>query len=429
MPVLAEQPADIPSTEVGWVSTGAPGFITITDVNGEEAKARFLGDTSHFGFNDPVRNWGQPGTAHLHEFFGNVECNAYSTYQSMRNRAIARSAQRKAASTVAGGSTNASCYWTPAIIIPNAFGDGKNYALPAADSTFYYVCDAAVECLSAQRIPRGVEQIGGTNMDDPYGTLVAAEIAAANAQAGTAGRYQIPDGNGPVGDGHTGYRCVSSLGATIPYTVEGGGNAYPGFKTASGTDPWGGNCVSGSTLVSTLLGPECYDGNNLWAPGGYKNFRKKLRDNASAAIVEGCPKNWFRLPHLIFNKSWAHLGFSDYGRWILSSDATATVKAQLINPGAPAMRPGESMHFDYIPAWNDTTMLRWMNFCLGLDGSTPMHTCDPLTLDATRFFAANAPDGSRIPQVNITDTITSAARSNMVQVPASLTGPHVTQAN
>lgn len=429
MPVLASQPADIPSTETGWVVTGSPGFVTVTDVNAEEAKARFLGDTSHFGFNDPVRNWGQPGTSHLHEYFGNVECNGYSTYPTLRNRAIARSAARKTATTVAGGPTNASCYWTPAIIVPNPFGDGKNYALPAADSTFYYVCDAAVECLSSQRIPRGLSMVGGTNMDDPYNTLVEAEIAAANAQAGTAGRYEFSPATGTVGNGNTGWRCVSSGGSTINYTVEGGGERYPAFKTAGGADPWGGNCVSGSSLVTTLLGPECYDGVNLWSPGGYKHFRRKLRDNVSSSIVEGCPKNWFRLPHLIFNKSFVHLGYADYGTWYLSSDASATARAQTINPAAPALRPGESMHFDYIPAWNDTTMLRWMNFCLGLDGSTPMHVCDPTTLDATHFFASNAPDGTRVPQVNISDAPTSASRSNMTQVPASLTGPHVTQAN
>ncbi len=429
MPVLADQPADIPAVASGWITIGATDFVTITDPDTEEAKMRLVASRSHEAFDDPIRNFAQPGTSHCHTFFGNTSTNAYSTYASLRTRANERSAVSKAASTAAGGPYQATAYWHPCIIKPNAFGDGLNYAVRVTDYVIYYVENPARPAENMQRLPRGLRYVFGLNMDDPYDTELAADIAAANAQSGTAGRYSaLPV---PYNNGFIGYKCLNAAQDTL-ITATGGATHYPGFKTAAGADPWAGACVAGSWLIAELNGPQCYDGVNLWSPGGYKHFRRVIVDSVGTHQAKGCPNGWFRLPSIVITMSMKHQGFADYGTWYLSSDASATARAQTINPAAPAMRPGESFHTDWMNGWDDTELLRWQEFCFGIPSGGTMHTCANGSLDATHRLlggaGGNAPDGSRVPQISLT-TYTTLLRSDMILLPTSLTGPHAIQAN
>ncbi len=431
-PVIATMPADIPSVASGWLTTGS-SFETVVDPATEEVKARFVANRSRDSFDDPIRNSRQPGTSHCHTFFGNTTTNAYSTYASLRTQANLLAAQSKPASTAAGGPYNATAYWHPCIIKPNAFGDGKNYVVRAAFYTIYYVENPATPAAQAMRIPRGMRYVLGVNMDDPDDTIIKAQIATANAQSGTAGRYAYPAA--PFGNGWIGYRCLSADQNTlIPYTVEGGGNNYPAFKTAGGADPWGGNCNAGKWLVAEFNGPNCYDGTNIWSPGGYKHFRRKITDNVGTASTKGCPNGWFYLPAISLTMFFKHQGFADYGTWYLSSDAMATTKRQLLTPGADPMRPGESMHTDWMNGWDDTTLMKWHNFCFGQSGGS-LHICANGTIGSNETMlggaGGNAPDGSRSPQITIdlATAPTTLLRSDMTQVPASLTGPHVIHAH
>lgn len=430
MPVIAKQPADIPSTAPGWIETivcdeNVSGPCQkVTNPSGEEAKFRTIADYSHVNYDDPIRNWGQPGTAHCHMFFGNSNTNAFSTFASMRTRsnANANGTPKRAASTIAGGPYFSQGYWIPCIIKPNAFGDGKAYAVKIDEVIVYYTENPATQAAAASRLPRGLRYIFGTNMDDPRDTIFKAQIAAANAQPGTAGRYEYRD------NGFKGWTChPSDKGAS--YTSVDGDSYYPAFKTAAGADPWSGACGAGGWLVATFNAPDCYDGNNLWSPGGYKHLRQRITDNVvTGSIIEGCPNGWFKLPQLELTVWFRHQGFSDYGTWYASSDAMATMAAQAIDPEDPDFRPGESLHTDWMAGSDDGVFLGMQNFCFGLSGGD-MHTCDNSTFSTTqRLLLGNAPDGTRMPQVQLSPEFNTTARNLMVQLPANPAGPFTTHA-
>ncbi len=439
MPVLATMPADIPAVASGWITSasGTSDYETVTDPATEEVKFRTIANHSHVNFDDPIRNWGQPGTAHCHTFFGNNQTNAFSTYASMRTRANSRAAASKVASTTAGGPYNATGYWHPCIIKPNAFGDGKNYAHKASTYTLYYNHNPATPALFGQRLPRGLRYIFGTNMSDPYDVAFKARIATANAQPATS-----PTRYAYAGNGFLGWRCRAPDESTVrtrtvaehPQTppVATGQNFYPGFTTSGAADPWGGNCVSGDWLVAEFNGPTCYDGNNLWSPGGYKHLIPGVTDTVGTAGSKGCPNGWFRAASLLITMWFKHQGPSDYMTWYLSSDAAATTAAQNLDGGAAAMLPGQSMHTDWMNGWDDTTLMKWQNDCFGVNGAT-MHICASGRLDADERLlggaGGDAPDGSRTPQNSGDEDYTTDVRADMVQVPASLTGPHVIQVN
>ena len=86
---------------------------------GTEMKARFVLDDTVVLNNDPIRNYGQPGTSHCHNFFGAVKPNAYSTFASLRRDSVQ--------SQASGGPHNGTAYWFPCAMMLNAFGDGRDY--------------------------------------------------------------------------------------------------------------------------------------------------------------------------------------------------------------------------------------------------------------------------------------------------------------
>lgn len=429
MPVLATQPADIPSTATGWKGTG-PSVINIPPAT--EKKFRSIGNTCFIAPDDPVRNYGAPGTSHLHQFFGNCTVNAYSTYATLRNRAnqYSTGTPKKAVSTVAGGPHNATGYWFPCPIKTNPFADGKNYCVKADRIIIYYVLNAADP--SRARLPRGLRYVLGRNMDDPDNATQAAEIAAANAQPSTAGRYSMYIA-GPKNDGFTGWECRTTDGTTVIQTT-GAQNLSQFLKTTGGVDPWGGNCLTGYKLTAILNAPECYDGKNLWSPGGYKHFRFPVYDTQSSN-GRTCPKGWFKVPILELSISFFHKGFADYGAWRLSSDDA--MQAKLTALGTPrAVANGESMHTDWFGAWDDEvfygnaagTVQGWQKFCAGVEGNTA-HECDSSTFNATNsliggYAGENAPDGTRNPQVVQTpNQYDTSVPGGMFQIPPRWAGP------
>jgi hypothetical protein len=95
-----------------------------------EAKFRTGVDFSHYAPDDPIRNFGAPGTSHLHCFFGNGSTNAFSTYKALRKRALT--------STAMGTDINGTGYWYPCIVVPNRDGDGVAYVVKPDFIVVYY---------------------------------------------------------------------------------------------------------------------------------------------------------------------------------------------------------------------------------------------------------------------------------------------------
>lgn len=109
---------------------------------------RFLCAPSHNGYDDPIVHPGQPGTSHLHTFFGNTETDANSTYESLRTRGD---------STCAGGPLNRSAYWIPAMM------DGKGQVVMPDEIWVYYKATPGITAT----LPRGLRMVFGANPANP----------------------------------------------------------------------------------------------------------------------------------------------------------------------------------------------------------------------------------------------------------------------
>lgn len=394
-PYIASMPADIPTTEfpTGWIVSSGISQCTTVPVTCPEAKFRTAINGSHILYDDPIRNYGLPGTSHCHEFFGNKGANAYSTYARLRT---------KRASTAGGGPYNGTAYWAPCAVLTNPFSDGKNYAVKIDWVVIYYTTNPGSLNIYTSRIPRGLRYILGTNMDDPDDLIVKAEIAAANAQPGTAGRYVY------TGNGYNGWHCTTTTT-----------NSSKWLKNSDNTDPFSPTCPAGAqNFYVEFVAPSCWDGVNPWSPGGYKHMRQTVYDNVAGRNV--CPNGWYQLPELQ-GKLYHTLGaWPNYGNVRLSSDDAAATAA------GHAIRNGESFHTDWFGAWDDTTFMAWQNYCSGIMNQTA-HQCDYSTISATQRLITDsaAPDGSRNPQVDVNASYGVGSAGVMYQLPSQSNGPAV----
>lgn len=440
MPVIAEQPADIPSTASGWKLNSSTTSFIQTIPPASQHKWRGAANGSHVNYDDAIRNSQQPGTSHCHQYFGSTSTNAYSTYASLRTQANNAADDGRAASTIAGGPYNATGYWFPCPVIDNAFGDGKDYVVKVNRVTVYY---ASSPTTVLNRLPRGLRYVFGTNMDDPLEAGHIAEVAAANATASPSNRYSR-GGAGVMKNGFVGYVCRNPVNDAV-VTPTAGGTYTPYLKSSVGVDPWGGNCLSGYQITAALNAPPCYDGVNLWSPGGYRHFRNALNDTRAPG-ADVCPKGWYRVPVLQISIIFDHGGFADYGRWRLSSDDAMQAKVRALalagDPGYAGKETyvvanGESFHTDWMNGWDDQvmyssadgTVLGWQKLCLGVEGNTA-NECNGAQSGTNYHLAGGggtepAPDSSRVPQVDYSDyQFDTANAADMYQLPATVNGPH-----
>ena len=426
-PAYATMPADIPTpSRSSWMISGsygdAQGYCTVPtgtfDGHGcPEPKFRTHAMFSHVLYDDPIRNYGQPGTSHCHAFFGNRSINAYSTYTTVRSHR---------SSTAAGGELNATGYWAPCV--QKVIG-GSTYAIKYNYVVVYYnTLDNSLRA-QFQRLPRGLRYVLGFNMDDPDDTIVKKEIAAANAQPGTAGRYSIQ----PSGDGHgiLGWQCVDGASAA--------NNQYElALKENNGTDPWqnqyGVTCASG-TFLMTVRGPDCWDGKNLWSPGGYQHLRYRIKDNLASGDQLVCPNGWYMIPELQLLFTYTQNGVSDYSTWRLSSDDMAATKLNSLptctagyanapcndGGGVRTIRNGESFHTDWLGGWDDATMVAWQTNCLGILGGVTAHQCEPSLFSSTNGLNYGPlPDGNTVTTTTVHSTTDT---SDMVKLGSAHKGP------
>ncbi|MEP3191396.1 DUF1996 domain-containing protein [Parasphingorhabdus sp.] len=111
--------------------------------------------SSHLLFDDPIVYPGQPGKAHLHEFFGNFGADAFSTYESLRTTGDSNAMNR----------LNRSSYWLPALFYDD------HHVLRGDYGTVYYKQrpsdDPIIEQWGAEPIqmPNGLRFIVGHTMN------------------------------------------------------------------------------------------------------------------------------------------------------------------------------------------------------------------------------------------------------------------------
>lgn len=378
----------IPSTTNRIITNGpysgttAPFKTTIPyGGTGSENKFRTIVDFSHMLPDDPIRNYGQPGTSHLHCFFGSGSTNAKSTYKTLRKHALN--------STAAGTDVNATGYWYPCPVVLNPYGDGKNFAIKADEIIVYYTENPATDGTGANAkafIPVGLRYVFGFEMDaasvaTQYAWLQTA-LDTANTAHGSV-RYTLTD---PAGHYQTQalYNCIGASPGT----------AYV-LKTAAGADPYGGTCASGAQFFIKIEGSMCYDGTNLWAPGGYKNFIPGVWDNVTNGWA--CPYNYYKLPSLSLEIIITQYGWTDRQRWDLSSDIAYRAAHSLTTATLP---PGSTFHTDWNDGWDHVQMNKWQ-VSIGVEHNTG-HELDSSQIDDSHYLKgglSNENGVSRVPQV------------------------------
>jgi hypothetical protein len=394
-PAYAFELADIPTSTTGRVRLGTYSGFDFCAMNGVdciEAKFRTHINCTHILRDDPIRNFGQPGQSHLHQFCGNSTINAFSTFASLRASPW---------SAAAGDTLNNSGYWFPCPTKTNPFSDGKNYCVRADYSSVYYTEDPS-ESPYLKKLIRGLRYVFGTNMDDPDDLAVKAEIAAANAQPGTSGRYSY------ITDGFVGWHCLPTPnGNPLPISAQS-------LKNADGSDPFGGQCTAGMQVYAEVNSATCWDGRNLWSTTGYGHMRQPIRDNFTGANV--CPQNYYRVPQLVMKFFFTHQGFSDYGNWRLSSDDMAATAAGHSIPN------GGSFHTDWFGAWNGDTFTKFQFNCIGVENHSPHQCSDSIFSDREKLIVLEA-GPVRSPQIDLNTQYGTTLASRMFLISGSSNGP------
>jgi lysophospholipase L1-like esterase len=389
--------ADIPATNrTSWMNTGTfdGGSSYKAIPPGSEKKFRTHANFTHFAPDDPVRNYCQPGGAHLHLFFGNPTVNACSTFAKLR-------AEGKYA-RAGGGNNNRTGYWVPAPIIDDAFGDGRSYMVKPNLVTIYYQEPPRFATI---RHVLGQRYVGGFHMD--YGDAwLQGKLDIANAQPGTAGRYQLS--NGSVKGAWHKWVCASTS-QKVDY-----------LATSTGADPFSPTCPSSSVIYLEFQGPRCWNRTSTWSPGGYEHVIPEVWDNVAGDWV--CPIGWSRTGSLQLKLEFTHEGATGargYTKWRLSSDPIAAGQNSGTINGQTVLR-GQTFHADWFGAWDGTTFNSWQDNCLGANGATP-HECDSGVINATQQLKTNeaGPEGPT-PVVDMGLTFGTSLRSKMVPV----TTPH-----
>jgi hypothetical protein len=275
---------------------------------------RFTCHVSHELYDDPIVFPNQPGAAHLHSFFGNVNANANSTYNSLRSSGDG---------SCTGGPANRSSYWYPSMM------NGKGKVLRPGHITIYYKREPkdAPNCTRAPHkgcvdIPRGLRFVFGNKLD---GSLVTNALEAQ-----------------PY------FECV--------------GNA---FKAKTITEV-AKNCPMTAENVRVAMvipGPSCWDGVNLDSADHRTHVTYSQRDPMTG--IKSCPSsNPYIIPgfkilasftinadlyaDLNADGSWA----GTYNGWHLSSDKMSKVA------------PGKSVHADWFGAWDDGVLKTWEGNCI-----------------------------------------------------------------
>ena len=109
-------------------------------------------------------------------------------------------------------------------------------------------------------------------------------------------------------------------------------------------------CSVGEHLDIAQSTPECWDGKNLDSPDHRSHLVFLLRDANTGK--EYCPSTHpYLIPRLHFQRFFTIRSDDVTSSWRLSSDMAGDT-------------PGASAHADYIMAWNDNIMDRWMAACI-----------------------------------------------------------------
>lgn len=311
-------------SQSGWIaspSLGGVAPIETSDFRSEEGKSpsalprtnkpdevgafRFICAPGQVLPDDPIVFPNEPGRSHLHQFYGNLAANAYSSYATLRRAG-------KSSCSGPDQALNRSAYWMPAML------DGKGHVIRPDYVTVYYKrfpknspeCTSGVFSKGCVPIPNGLRMIAGRDML----------------------KLSAP----PTGGFH--FSCTKSTGQTA------GKGAYRTMSEALAV------CSPGWQLTLALDFPSCWDGVHLDSP----NHRSHVGYARYVTGGQACPKDKpYFMPTFRLFSSYSVMEGDDVSLWRLSSDAMA-----------PNDAPGSTLHGDYFEGWDPATKAEWTDNCI-----------------------------------------------------------------
>ena len=290
---------------------------------------RFLCGAGQLLKDDPLVYPGQPGAAHLHQFFGNTGANAHSTYASLRTTG----------GTTCGDSASPvqrSSYWVPAML------DGVGNAVkPDYMLTYYKTLPSSH---SACGFPDAFPGADGVTR----GTKVGICTPLPNGLRFIFG-YDMKTMKGGPTDANSpdywafAFQCIGRADG-----VELARHRTMAAVVAEGKCP----LDTGYLRVAATI-PQCWDGKNLDSPD-HRSHMAFATDGGLASVGRSCPTTHpYKIPEIavsIFVKIDANFLA---GKWRLSSDE--------MHPGIAA---GTTLHMDYWEAWSPPVKAIWQANCI-----------------------------------------------------------------
>ena len=291
------------------VPSWGTGGIPVTGKPDVVGAFRFLCNAGQLLRDDPIVYPGQSGASHLHQFYGNLNANASSNYNSLR-----QSGQSSCMSPL-----NRSAYWMPAML------DGVGNVVRPDYVSIYYKrrpasdpkCsltsgDAQAEgnCVG---LPNGLRFVFGYNMLNPAESPTGAAYFNCDGQTGTSGHYAT----------------ITQAAAACP-TKQNPDGSY--------------------NKIGALIGaPNCWDGKNLDSANHRSHVSYMSYGDWGYAK---CPATH---PYVIptFTMGAWYTVDPNLGTWHLSSDE--------MMPGAA---PGTTFHADWFGAWDNQAEAMWLDNCI-----------------------------------------------------------------
>jgi hypothetical protein len=151
----------------------------------------------------------------------------------------------------------------------------------------------------------------------------------------------------PFSTDYTTYVINSQLTSTEAGGALGGTGTYSLSHAVTGTVTFT-NQVATHQFYVRIAGAQCWDGKNLWSPGGYKHVVELIYDTKYSAYV--CPKNYYHIPSLRLEIGFTQYGWADRQRWILTSDAGA--RTRLGGCSLVDCPSGFTFHTDWMNGWD-----------------------------------------------------------------------------
>lgn len=128
---------------IDWVATGQPDRL-VGGPQGGEGQFAVRCDLTHLAPDDPIVHAGHPGFSHLHQFFGAVGVDAYTTLDDLHQ-----------AETTCNQSLDRAAYWSPTLV------DAAGETVVADRIVAYYRAGPEVDPTSVDPFPPGLMMVAG----------------------------------------------------------------------------------------------------------------------------------------------------------------------------------------------------------------------------------------------------------------------------